>query len=138
MKCISRILDSRKFHSSSGKMKGLELPVNMIVIIGAALLVVVVIGAFFLTNTGQRTSEAEAIQALNKQCADNNICSVSSTDNYLTATTLESKYPALFNACLLLVPEARTYPNRCIEKCGCNLAVTQEENEQFFNQIKSS
>jgi len=49
-------------------VKGLSLPINMVVIVGIVVLVLVVVGVFFLTSTGGQLSQAEAQQVFAQGC----------------------------------------------------------------------
>ncbi len=107
----------------------------MIVIIAASLLVILVIGSFFLTSTSSRMTDAQAQKIFSTECPT--ICGSTVSENYLKATKIEAEKPEFFKACLILIPEAKEFPNRCLERCGCDLSVTKEELELEFNKIKN-
>lgn len=114
--------------SSSKGMKGLDLPVNMIVIIAIAVLVLVVIAAFFTAQTGGGFGNIALEEAFNRGCA-----TWRSTYNCASPTFTVSGYslpgqtgPASFSAiCAQKVGGAQggvvdqNAINQCRKLCGC-------------------
>ncbi len=106
--------------------KGLELPLNMIVLIAIAVLVLVVVAAYFASQTGQGFQTINDLQALNTGCQLwlSNGCSGSADTiiirDYkpLAATTDQ----ALSVACERNGLDATTGLTRsgaCGRRCGC-------------------
>ena len=65
-------------------MKGISLPVNMIVILAIVILLLLVVGSFFMSGMAGSMSQADAIQAFSDGCR--NYCgectTISNMDEY--------------------------------------------------------
>lgn len=114
-------------------MKGSSLPVNTIVVVAIAILVMMVVGGFFALNVGQGVNTIEINNAIN------NACGVLRTTYNCNAASLESvqvnfKEPgqteegptSLAKLCVLsgLATTGTDFDNQCAAKCGCGVTAT--------------
>ena len=105
-------------------MKGLSLPINAIIIIGLAILVLVVIAAFFGANISIGARNIEREQALDRACRefrDLNRC----TDIDSTEVIYEEPGQTCFNRANKLCKLTELCyiqgltPTECAKRCGC-------------------
>lgn len=114
--------------------KGLQLPTNAMVMTIIAVVIITVLLGFVLTNSGQQMSNANAQKIFSIGC--NSACSASTYENYKSAIDLSRNNPDFMKACEVLGYGNITYPNRCLEHCGCDMkAIDFEVNETFNNII---
>ncbi|MBI4018538.1 MAG: hypothetical protein HY368_02925, partial [Candidatus Aenigmarchaeota archaeon] len=92
---------------------GLELPINAIVIVSIAVLVLVVVSSFFLSGSGKQFSEIEARTAFNRECGKLS-CSAAE------ATSLAQRHPELYEKCQALYGSGVSAP-QCMNACGCRI-----------------
>ena len=113
-------------------MKGISLPINAIVIVAIAVLVLVVIAAFFSGMLIPSSLEIQRETALNKVCniwRNSYNCDPDEIDNVEVAHS-EPSYPdeethSVEDLCVYmgLLPESRSYDendNACRAKCNCS------------------
>jgi hypothetical protein len=62
-------------------MKGISLPINVIVIIGVVVLVLVAVGFFFLTSAGRQITATQAQAIFSDGCST--LCKEPATSSYL-------------------------------------------------------
>jgi hypothetical protein len=102
-------------------MKGLELPMNMIVVILIAVLVLVVLGAFFAGQTGG------GIDSINRQNAFGSACTRFRTIENCANANFETSYikPGdtkkvfFLELCTIMGYSASSGDNSCAKACGC-------------------
>ena len=104
-------------------MKGISLPVNAVVVIGLAVLVLVAVAAFFTTGSGGQLSELDARREFTVGCQ--NFCE-SAPENYALAARLPTEHKKFYAACQRLY-NVGDYPNRCLEQCGCDMNMTEQD-----------
>jgi Tfp pilus assembly protein PilE len=118
--------------------KGLELPVNMIVIIVIAALVLVVLVSYFLSMSGTSMSDAQANAAFRSGCLK--YCKTDVERNYISAYSLSQSDTEFMSACEKLGYGNKEFPNRCLEKCGsfCDMEATPTDISNRHDQVISS
>jgi hypothetical protein len=126
-------------------MKGISLPVNTIVIVAIAVLVLMVVGGFFSINVGGSINQIELNTAINKACNTLTTTYNCNGDRLLDVSANfkepgeETEAPkTLERLCELAeIAQGAEFTNQCISKCGCALqgggANTPEELLQQIN-----
>ena len=87
--------------------KGQGLPVNMIVLTALALLVLVVVGAFFISGFGQASSSVNVVNATQADCQNKCQGLTSVAFNYNECDTLKTQ-----------VGQAAEYMTQCSDQFG--------------------
>lgn len=107
-------------------MKGLELPINMIVVIAIAVLVLVVVAALFGGQLmgGDKTFQINS--AYNQGCNSLRTvfgCDQSEVGRITTSykETASSTAKSLLEVCGLKDPALDNNPQLCARSCGCNV-----------------
>ncbi|MFA4819471.1 MAG: hypothetical protein WC613_00765 [Candidatus Aenigmatarchaeota archaeon] len=109
-------------------MKGISLPMNMIIVVTIAALVLVAFGAFFITTTGGGVSDAEAQRIFAGGCVQ--YCKPGLYETFTAAYTASQNDPNFIKACTKLGYGDGQNANRCLEKCpGCNVIVDQNDRD---------
>ena len=105
-------------------MKGLELPINMIIVVAIAVLVLVVVAAFFSGQFLGNTDVIAVNKAFNEGC--NSLRTVFNCDPGKVGEVITSyKATATSNEATLLVvcglkdKTLENNPNLCAQACGC-------------------
>lgn len=112
------------------RMKGIELPFNMIVIMAVAVLLLVSLSFFFSSSVSQFGSESEARTYLVSTCRLLRC-------GYDTSAELKENYQKFYDACKSVLPEAEEKPYQCLQQCGCDASVSEEEVQQNINEFVS-
>lgn len=122
-------------------MKGLALPINIIVAVVVVVLVLVTIVAFFLGTSGSQANDVNA----NKLYADGcqRYCSSASVDeSYLSSYEIAQNDKQFLNACISLGHGTEEYPIKCLESCGCDTSVTKADIgkrlQELIGKMKSA
>ncbi len=92
---------------------GQGMPVNMIVLTALALLVLVVVGAFFISGFGQASGSVNVVNATQADCQS--ICQslAAAAYNYNSCSALEAN------------PQATSYATKCAESFGaCTVTIS--------------
>ena len=116
--------------------KGLELPMNMIVIIIISALVLVVLVSYFLSVSGTSMSDAQANAAFSSGCLK--YCKTDVDKNYISAYDLSNTDTDFVNACEKLGYGNKEFPNRCLEKCPaslCDMDATAQDVTDRHDQL---
>lgn len=119
-----------KEKSDGVSMKGIALPVQTIVIMALAVIVLVGVGAFFATQSTSGISRADAARIFSTGCQT--LCADTIAENQALALALKNGEHADFlDACAVMgVPDARDLPGRCLDACNnCQYAETGGTNE---------
>lgn len=104
-------------------MKGFEMPSNAIVILVASVIIFVMIWSFITTVSVRQMSTADAQRIFSVDCRT--LCSTDSEENYATAYEILKNKPDFVKACTVLGYGSAEYPNRCLERCGCDMYVRE-------------
>ena len=111
-------------------MRGLELPINMIVVIAIAVLALTVIAAFFTGSIGKGINTFEVEQAWGKACnlaksvyscdgtTDFNIAGYKITGDSITSGGTTDQGVPFSTVCRLKGQDA-TVLKKCYDFCGC-------------------
>jgi len=118
---------SKKFHQERMKfkgeilfsLKGLELPISTVVIVAIAVLVLVVISAFFLSQSGSQFSEIEARSKFNQLCP---------TLECTVDEAVKTQEDEFYKSCQVLYPGSTRY--QCMKQCGCRIVDTSKIAEE--------
>ena len=109
-------------------MKGSSLPVNTIVVVAIAILVMMVIGGFFALNVGQGVNAIELNNAITNAC---NVLKTTYNCNAASLASVEIQFKepgqteesptSLERLCQLsgLVASGADFNAQCAAKCGC-------------------
>ncbi|MEM7819735.1 MAG: hypothetical protein QXD48_02815 [Candidatus Aenigmatarchaeota archaeon] len=118
--------------------RGITLPTNMIIIIILAVLVLIVLSAYFISTSGTSMSTADANRIFSKGCL--RYCKSDVEKNYVNAYYIPETDKEFMAACERLGYGNREYPNRCLEKCGhvCDMQATDSDVNNRFDQIVSN
>lgn len=107
-------------------MKGLELPVNMIIVIAVAVLVLVVIAAFFAGQTTSGFNTVSLQNAFAEACGNLRLaysCSENGLELAKTKANLKASEPdkeySVADLCRLKGIQTFGNPNPCLKACGC-------------------
>ncbi|MBI4014504.1 MAG: hypothetical protein HY365_00965 [Candidatus Aenigmarchaeota archaeon] len=111
-------------------MKGSSLPVNTIVVVAIAILVMMVIGGFFALNVGQGVNTIELNNAITNACNvlrttyNCNVGSLASVEVQFKELGQESENPtSLERLCTLSgLSAGADFAKQCAAKCGCGTA----------------
>ena len=107
-------------------MKGISLPMNAIIIVAIAALVLVAFGAFFITNTGGTMSDADAQRVFAGGCVQ--YCKPDLYQTFLSAYDAAQNDYNFIIACKKLGYGDSQHVNSCLERCSnCNLNVTRSD-----------
>ena len=122
-------------------MKGIALQINTIVVVAIAVLVLVVLAAFFAGWLGVSTSEMSLETSLNKACSNwrslyncadsgyvDNPDPVSEDDLGATAQyqALGDEFPRSYSVAELCNLAGYTTEDACRRKCGCVLTTNED------------
>ncbi len=108
--------------------KGLELPINVVVIVAITVLVLVAIGAFFLTNFGSGVGTISLEQALASSC--NNLralygCQANSISSVISQDyKINNKECSLADICS---KKGAANAAQCLRLCGCTVSDGDEQ-----------
>ena len=123
--------------------KGISLPTNMIIVVVIAALVLVALGAFFITTSGSSMSDAEAQRIFANGCVQ--YCKPGLYDTFTAAFRASQNDPNFIKACTRLGYGDGQNANRCLEKCpGCNVILDKNERDanggmdRIFNTLTST
>jgi len=105
--------------------KGLSLPTNIIIIVIVVVLVLLMLGAFLLASTGSQSKSADANKVFAEGCL--RYCTPSSEQNYLNAYEIKKNDKQFLDACVQLGYGSYDFPVQCLQQCGCDLSITQDE-----------
>jgi hypothetical protein len=106
-------------------MKGMELPINMIIIIAIAMLILVIVGAFFSGTFGGTVGSISLENALNQACSqlvtiyncdDGKLGTISV--NYKETGQSDATLKPLSRLCTLKLGSGYTI-EACMRYCGC-------------------
>ncbi len=103
--------------------KGISLPINAVIIIALAAVVLLVAGSFFMAGTGPSMSKIQARQVFEDKCPKLK-CEYSMVNDFT-----EKNYPAnedFFKACKILYDVDITKSServKCLYYCECGLEV---------------
>ncbi len=110
-------------------MKGLAMPMNMIVIIAIAVLAVVAVGAFFMLSSGGTISDTQSYTVFSNGCTQ--YCKPTLYETFKALNTASETNPAFAKACVNLGYVQQGEVNleaRCLKRClGCSMDVSEEE-----------
>jgi len=109
-------------------MKGLELPVSAIILIGISLLVLVSISMFFISGSAGTMSTTEAQRIFYEKCQIVK-CALTEPDN------IENAKQELQEACSVLYGDKDVNLIRCMEGCGCTTKVTKEGVDELIKEF---
>ncbi len=105
-------------------MKGMTLPINMIVIIAIAVLVLVVVAGFFSGWFSSGTGTFKLEQEFNKACNALRIAYNCDPQQVGSITTQYKEYqgdPTIYSLYDLCVKKSFSDPVACARACGCNI-----------------
>lgn len=120
--------------------KGIDLPVNSIIIIALSLIVLVGVAAFFLSSMNPSKNDIDANSYFYQTCPT--LRCTNSRANFDIARTLSSDNPDFIKSCRRLFPETNGIATDCMQKCGCDFTVTQgavQNNiNNFANEVQNN
>ncbi len=109
-------------------MKGLEIPLNMIIVIAIALIVIASVSVFFMSSSFQTVSSTDAQRVFANGCT--RYCTSSLYDTFRNAYEASQNDQEFIKACVSLGYMSGTMVNQCLEKCtNCNMDVTTDDIE---------
>lgn len=98
-------------------MKGMELPISTVVILAVAVLVLIVVTAFFLSQSGSQFRTIDAQNKFNRLCG-----TIKCNSQQLSAINKGSEF---YKACQELYGSDIS-PARCLLACGCGAELLTE------------
>lgn len=111
-------------------VKGISLPINVMIVVAIAVVAIVAIGAFFFSASFGTISDTEAQRVFSTGCA--RYCQSDLYSTFKGAYDASRSDPQFVAACTRLGYGDNLHVNRCLEACSnCNLDVTREEQERI-------
>ena len=115
-------------------MIGISLPINVIVVIGLAVLVLAAVATFFVSTSGQQMSKVDAERIFQTKCTA--YCDRTDISaNYKLAAGLTEK-DEFIQACIAKGIDWQGIPARCLDACSCPMSVSREQFNSNMNSLK--
>ena len=115
-------------------MKGISLPINIIIIVAIAVIALVSLGAFFFSASSGGISQTDAQRIFGTGCA--RYCQTDLYSTFKNAYDASRNDPQFVAACNSLGYGDQQHVNRCLEACtNCNLLVTETDQIQGQDKI---
>ena len=124
----------RPSFAKKGLVKGLSMPLNLIVVIAIAVLALASLTAVFFSGSAGQISDAEAQRIFASGCS--RYCIPDFYGTYRNAYVASQNDPDFIRACERLQYGAKEHLNRCFDRCGnCFLNVTESDLERGYEDL---
>ncbi len=109
-------------------MKGMELPISTVVIVAVAVLVMVVVSAFFLSQSGYQFGEIDTRSRFSQLCTTMK-CTVEQSRKIADDSDFYKTCQELYGASIQKI--------YCLQACGCKIEIGQPTAENVEEDIRN-